>query len=77
MADPDEVTAAEQAKSLLNGLNIDTAIRLRWTLRDIKAKRTRLFPLNPDDLAALTDLGFVEMREEVPVLTNAGHHVLD
>jgi hypothetical protein len=77
MADPDELTAAEQAKSLLAGLNIDTSIRLRWALRDVKAKRTKLFPLNADDLAALMDLGFVEMRDEVPVLTNAGHQVLD
>ena len=29
-------TTAEQAKSMLAGLNRDTAIRLRWALRDIK-----------------------------------------
>jgi hypothetical protein len=35
---------AEQPRSLLGGLDLDTAIRLRWALRDIKAKRTKLAP---------------------------------
>jgi len=70
-------TSAEQAKSVLAGLNRDTAIRLRWVMRDIKAKRTKLSPVDPNDLAALIDLGFVEMREATPVLTNAGFLALD
>jgi hypothetical protein len=69
--------AAEQAKSTLAGLNTDTAIRLRWAMRDIKAKRTKLSPVGPDHLAALIDLGFVEMREQTPVLTTVGLMVLD
>ncbi|MBR1280357.1 hypothetical protein [Bradyrhizobium sp. AUGA SZCCT0283] len=40
----------EQAKSLLAGMNRDTAIRLRWAMRDIKAKRTKLSPVSPNDL---------------------------
>jgi len=71
------VKLAEQAKSLLAGLNRDTAIRLRWAMRDIKAKRTKLTPVNPDDLEALLDLGFVEMREGTPVLTDTGFRALD
>jgi hypothetical protein len=63
---------AEQAKFVL-----DTGIRLRWALRDIKAKRTKLSPINPNDLAALIDLGFVEMSEGAPRLTDAGDRVLD
>ena len=29
------------------------------------------------DLNILTELGLIEMRDDVPVLTNAGHAVLD
>ena len=77
---PDEekaVRLAEQAKSLLAGLNRDTAIRLRWVMRDIKAKRTKLSPVSSNDLGALLDLGFVEMREETPILTDVGFLALD
>ena len=70
-------TMAEQAKSVLAGLNRDTAIRLRWAMRDIKAKRTKLSPLDTNDLAALIDLGFVEMRDGTPMLTNIGFLALD
>jgi len=68
---------AEQAKSLLAGLDLDTAIRLRWAMRDIRAKRTKLSPVSENDLAALIDLGFVEMREEQPRLTGLGVLALD
>ena len=46
------------------------AIGLRWTLKDVAAKRTRM--MNQQHLAQLIDLGLVEMREDVPYLTNAG-----
>jgi hypothetical protein len=71
------VIRAEQAKSLLAGLDLDTAIRLRWAMRDIRAKRTKLSPVSENDLAALIDLGFVEMREEQPRLTGLGVLALD
>ena len=58
----------EQAKSLLAGLDLDTAIRLRWALRDIKAKRTKLTPVSPGDLKTLIELGLIEMREDAPML---------
>ena len=67
----------EQATSVLAGLNLDTAIRLRWALRDIKAKRTKLSPVSPNDLAALIELGFVEVRDGTPILTNQGDRGLD
>jgi hypothetical protein len=57
--------------------DLDRAIALRWTLRDIKAKRLKLSPVSDADLRALIDLGLVEMRGDAPVLTNAGHAVLD
>jgi len=75
--DTEAVKLAEQAKSLLAGLNRDTAIRLRWAMRDIKAKRTKLTPVSPNDLEALLDLGFVEMRDGTPVLTDTGFRALD
>ena len=58
-------------------LDLERAIALRWTLRDIKAKRLKLSPVGAADLNILTELGLIEMRDDVPVLTNAGHAVLD
>jgi hypothetical protein len=46
-------------------------------LRDIKARRLKLSPVGDADLSALMDLGLVEMRDDAPVLTNAGHAALD
>jgi len=54
----------------------DRSIHLRWTLRDIKG-RTELLPVSPDDLRILTEMGLVEMRDEVPALTNEGHRVIE
>jgi hypothetical protein len=71
------VRRAQQAKSLLAGLDLDTAIRLRWAMRDIRGKRTKLSPVSENDLAALIDLGFVEMREGTPRLTGLGVLALD
>jgi len=58
-------------------LDLERAIGLRWTLRDIKGKRLKLSPVSPADLAVLTDLGLIEMRDDGPVLTQAGHDALD
>ncbi len=58
-------------------LGLERAIALRWTLRDIKAKRLKLSPVSAGDLNILTELGLIEMRDDVPALTNAGHAVLD
>jgi hypothetical protein len=72
-----ETTMKDQTDSPLAGLNLETAIHLRWVLRDIKAKRMKLSPVSPDDLRTLTEMGLVEMRDEVPLLTNEGHRLLD
>jgi hypothetical protein len=48
------------------------AIELRWVLRDIKSDRLKWFPVNPNDLRMLIEMGLVEMRGEIPQLTNAG-----
>ena len=68
---------AEQTSSPWTGLDLDTAIRLRWALRDIKAKRTRLMPVNPGDLETLIEMGLVGMRDVSPLLNNAAHQALD
>jgi hypothetical protein len=70
-------TMPDQPRSVLDGLNLDTAIRLRWALRDIKAKRTKFTPVSEDDLMALIELGLIEMRDEEPMLTDEGHRALD
>jgi hypothetical protein len=50
----------------------DRAIALRWVLRDIKNNRLKWSPVNQHDLRILIVMGLVEMRDDAPVLTNAG-----
>jgi hypothetical protein len=52
--------------------DLQEAIELRWTLRDIRAKRFKLSPVNPSHLEKLQEMGLVEIRDDEPVLTNAG-----
>ena len=68
---------AGQPRSVLDGLNLDIAIRLRWALRDIKAGRTEFLPVSQNDLMALIELGLIEMLDDVPQLTNEGHRAID
>ena len=70
-------TIAEQTSSLWAGLDLDTAIRLRWALRDIKAKRTKLTPVSPNDSKTLLEMGLINMSFDTPLLTNEGHQALD
>jgi hypothetical protein len=67
----------DQDHSPMTGLELDTAIRLRWVLRDIKGKRTKLSLVGPDDLRTLLEMGLVEMREEVPALTSDGDRAIN
>ena len=55
---------------------LERAIDLRWTLRDIQARRLKMSPVSDEDLLVLTELGLVELRDEGPVLTQAGAAVL-
>jgi hypothetical protein len=71
-APADAGNRAEQARSLLAGLDLDTAIRLRWVLRDIRGKRTKLSPISQNDLMVLIELGLIEMQNDEPALTNEG-----
>jgi hypothetical protein len=57
--------------------SLERAIDLRWTLRDIQARRLKLSPVSDEDLKILTGLGLVELRDEGPVLTPAGTAALN
>ncbi|MDE5452866.1 hypothetical protein GWE18_08305 [Bradyrhizobium sp. CSA112] len=52
--------------------SLEKAIALRWTLRDIQARRLKMSPVSDEDLRTLTDLGLIEVRDEGLVLTPAG-----
>ncbi|MBR0801291.1 hypothetical protein JQ615_38690 [Bradyrhizobium jicamae] len=56
----------------LNALALDDAIRLKWVLRDIRARRFILCPPDPADLETLIRMGFVEINGDEPTLTPAG-----
>ena len=71
------VTRAQHAKSLLAELDLNTAIHLRWVMRDIRSKRTKFSPVSANDLTTLVELGLVEIREELPRLTGLGFLALD
>ena len=58
-------------------LGLERAIGLRWTLRDIQARRLRMSPVSGEDLRILAELGMIEVRDEVPVLTPAAIAVLN
>ncbi|MCA6117884.1 hypothetical protein J6524_23840 [Bradyrhizobium sp. WSM 1738] len=57
--------------------SLEKAIGLRWTLRDIQARRLKLSPVSDEDLRILTGLGLVEVRDEGIVLTSAGTAALN
>jgi hypothetical protein len=61
-----------EPKTGLASLELKDAVRLRWTLHDIKSQRTEIVPVSPDDLRILIDMGLVEMRDDAPVVTRAG-----
>jgi hypothetical protein len=68
---------SQQENQPIAGLDLDTAIRLRWALRDIKANRTKLSPLRASDLQTLIAMELVEMHDDVPALTTAGFAAID
>src|ERR1700731_4466019 len=52
-----------------NGLDLEEIIDLRWTLRDIRAKRWKLSPINPSHLEKLKSMNLIEMDNDEPTLT--------
>jgi len=57
--------------------NLERAIGLRWALRDIQARRLEMLPVGADDLRILVALGLIEVRDDGPILTQAGTAVLN
>jgi hypothetical protein len=57
-------------------LDIQQAIELRWALRDIRAKRWKLTPIDPEHLRTLISMGLVEMRDDEMVITTSGLDVI-
>jgi hypothetical protein len=55
-----------------NGLDLQEGIALRWTLRDIRAQRWKLSPLNQSHLEKLKSMNLIEMHNDEPALTKAG-----
>ena len=55
-----------------DGLDLQEVIDLRWTLRDIRAKRWKLSPFNPSHLEKLKSMSLIEMHGDEPALTKAG-----
>lgn len=58
-------------------LSLERAIGLRWTLRDIQARRLKMSPVSDEDLNFLAELGMIEVRDEGPVLTPAATALLN
>jgi hypothetical protein len=48
-------------------LSLGRAASLRWTLRDIQARRTKLMPVADGDLRHLIDLELIELRDDTGV----------
>jgi hypothetical protein len=44
---------------------------------DIKGKRLKLTPVDPNDMRALIDMGYVEIQNDAPVVTSAGLHGIE
>jgi hypothetical protein len=58
----------------LAGLSLEDAIRLRWVLRDIRAKRLTLLPASDEDIDLLMQMGLVQRTENGLELTQAGRN---
>jgi hypothetical protein len=61
-----------EPKKSLATLGLDNAIRLRWALRDIHAKRLKWSPISPEDLQTLVRMGYVEVVDGELVITRTG-----
>jgi hypothetical protein len=47
----------------LHDLDLETTIRLRWVLRDIRSRRTGLMAPSSDDLSLLEQRGLITMND--------------
>ena len=60
----------------LHELDLETTIRLRWVLRDVRARRTKLMKPSDDDLALLEQRGLITMNDVEPLLTDEANSVI-
>ena len=65
-----------ESDSPFRDLDPSEAIELRWSLRDICARRWILTPIKAAHMEKLLALGLIEFRDEIPVLTDAGLRVI-
>jgi hypothetical protein len=65
-----------EARSLHDLDDVETAIRLRWVLRDIRAGRIKLLAPSSDDLRSLAELGLVTVEDDKLILTEAGYSAI-
>jgi hypothetical protein len=61
-----------EPKKGLAALGLNNAIRLRWALRDIHAKRLKWSPISSADLRTLVDMGYVAVVGGELVITLTG-----
>jgi len=57
-----EATTANQPNLPMSNLDLDTAIRLRWALRDIKAEQSRIIELLVERVDVRTDRVDIKLR---------------
>jgi hypothetical protein len=60
----------------LHDLDLETTIRLRWVLRDIRSRRTNLMPPSNDDIALLEERGLITTNDGEATLTEAAISVI-
>ena len=48
-------------------------MELRWSLRDIRARRWKFSPIKAPHMEMLLEMGLIEMQDGEPVLTDAGY----
>lgn len=75
-AEPALLVAIKQTDYRAARADLERAITLRWTLRDILGERLKFSPASHDDLQTLIEFGLVEMRGDLPTLTQAGLGVI-
>ena len=66
----------EAEPSSLHDFPLDTAIRLRWVLRAIRAGRVKLLAPSSDDLRSLAELGLITVDDDKLILTEAGYSAI-
>jgi hypothetical protein len=76
--EPKPLVSAEIIKpDIPAAVDLDRMIVLRWVLRDIRANRLKWWPIKQHDLRTLIEMGLVEMRDGIPILTSKGARAID